>query len=401
MIDMRVGLYVTEAGLALADDEGNVIHAIKYEGDAYRKFRLVSTGNRIEELDDILRKAVELKIDEMTTHVPGIDVIAESMGIRAEIVEGPSTDERMRLMVKTGFVADERGAAELLREFAVKTGEEKIREAAARLDLHIIQVISAIDELDRIVNLLAARVREWYGLHFPELDGILQDPRMYVRVVSVLGRRENMTADNLMKLSVSRERAEVIDEARRNSKGADIREEELSLLQASATQAYNGYQLRLRLTSQLEELMRDVAPNITNLVGATIGARLIAKAGGLDGMARLPASTIQVLGAEKALFRALRKGSKPPKHGIIFQHPIIHGSPRWQRGKIARTLAAKLAIASRLDYYSGVLNPSFGEKMEERIKEIKEKYAEPPVKPKRKPKVKRTGRRHGKGKGKA
>ncbi len=395
---MRIGLYVTEAGLVLADDEGNIIQAIKYEDDAYQKFRLVSTGNRIGELDDILRKAAELKIDEITTHVPGIDTIAESMGIRADVIEGPSTDERMELMVKTGFVMDERGAVELIREFAIKTSEEKIREAAARLDLHIIQIISAIDELDRVVNLLAARVREWYGLHFPELDGIVQDPRIYVRVVSVLGRRENLTTDNLMKLSVPQERAEAIDEARKNSKGADIREEELSLLQASATQAYNSYQLRLRLTSQLEELMNRVAPNITNLVGATIGARLIAKAGGLDGLTRLPASTIQVLGAEKALFRALRKGGKPPKHGIIFQHPIIHGSPRWQRGKIARTLAAKLAIASRLDYYSGVLDPSFAEKMEKRIKEIKEKYAEPPIKPKKKPKARRKGRRHGKGK---
>ena len=123
--------------------------------------------------------------------------------------------------------------------------------------------------------------------------------------------------------------------------------------------------------------MKKIAPNITAIAGPTIGARLLAKAGGLEKLARLPASTIQVLGAEKALFRALRKGTKPPKHGILFQHPWVHGTPRWQRGKIARVIAAKLALAARIDLYRGELVKELVEKLKERIKEIKKKYPRP------------------------
>jgi nucleolar protein 56 len=113
------------------------------------------------------------------------------------------------------------------------------------------------------------------------------------------------------------------------------------------------------------------------MAGAGIGARLIAKAGSLKRMAEMPASTVQVLGAEKALFRALKTGGRPPKHGIIFQHPAIHAAPIWQRGKVARLLGAKLVLAARIDYYSGKLNQQLVDKMNAKLEEIKKKYPEP------------------------
>lgn len=393
---MKAKLIVTEAGLVLASDDGGVLYSVKYRGGWYQKYKALLSGGKVEELEEVFRRAGDMKISTLEVNIPGLDSFAESHGIRAKLVgEQLSADERVRAMLEAGLVNSEEEALELMREAAVRVGEERIKEEAARLDLHAIQIVSAIDDLDRIVNLMAARVREWYGLHFPELDGILQDPHEYIRLVSRLGRRENFTVENLERLGVKRTKAEAIEKAARESKGAEIRDEELSLLQALATQSYNNYQLRLRLTSALDELMNRIAPNVTNLVGATIAARLLARAGGLDQLARLPASTIQVLGAEKALFRALRRGTKPPKHGVIFQHPLVHGSPRWQRGKIARALAAKLAIASRIDYYSGILDPSIKEKLEERIKEIKSKYPKPPVK---KEPVKRRVKKLGRGK---
>ena len=132
------------------------------------------------------------------------------------------------------------------------------------------------------------------------------------------------------------------------------------------------------MAETVESTMNKIAPNITNVAGATIGARLIARAGGLERMARLPASTIQVLGAEKALFRAIRTGSRPPKHGILFQHEAVHMAPKWQRGKIARTLANKIAIAARIDYYRGTKAEELTGLFEKRLKEIKIKYKEPP-----------------------
>ncbi|MCI4461074.1 MAG: C/D box methylation guide ribonucleoprotein complex aNOP56 subunit, partial [Thaumarchaeota archaeon] len=328
-------------------------------------------------------------------NAPGVAALAESLGMIFTQVDGPSLERRMELMTGAGLLASEEEARNLIREFAIRASEERIKEEAARLDLHAMQMVSAVDELDKVINVLAARVREWYGLHFPELDEVLQDPRLYARLVSVLGRRENFSAQRLAELGVPESKASAVEEAMRRTKGAEIRDEELALLQSLASSAYDLYQLRRRISSKLEEVMSQVAPNITSLVGATIGARLLAKAGGLDRLARMPASTIQVLGAEKALFRALRRGGRPPKHGVIFQHPAVHGAPKWQRGKIARAIAAKLAIAARMDRYSGTLDPSLKEKLDRRIQEIKEKYAKPPERTKEREREGRGGGRPG------
>jgi len=136
--------------------------------------------------------------------------------------------------------------------------------------------------------------------------------------------------------------------------------------------------LRDGLNGYVESQMKKVAPNVAEIAGATIGARLMAKAGGLDRLAILPASTIQILGAEKALFRALRTGARPPKHGILFQHQAVHTAPKWQRGKIARTLANKIAIAARVDYYRGSEDASIKAGLDKRLESIKERYKEPP-----------------------
>jgi nucleolar protein 56 len=124
--------------------------------------------------------------------------------------------------------------------------------------------------------------------------------------------------------------------------------------------------------------METVAPNVKELLTASVGARIIAKAGSLARLATLPASTIQVLGAEKALFRALKTGARPPKHGILFQHPLIHSAPKWQRGKIARAIASKVAIAARIDYYRHEgKDSSLQDRLGTRLMEIREKYKEP------------------------
>jgi len=155
------------------------------------------------------------------------------------------------------------------------------------------------------------------------------------------------------------------------------------------------YKLREEIEDYIEMAMDDVAPNVKAIVGAKLGARLISLAGGLKELAIMPASTIQVLGAEKALFRHLRSGAKPPKHGILYQYPDVNRSPWWQRGKIARALAGKLAIAARVDYFSGeYIAEELRNEIEARIKEIKEKYPNPPKrKEKPKPKKEKKGRK--------
>jgi nucleolar protein 56 len=139
------------------------------------------------------------------------------------------------------------------------------------------------------------------------------------------------------------------------------------------------------MESYVDKTMEEVAPNTRAVAGALLGARLIAIAGSLRNLAMRPASTIQVLGAEKALFRSLKTGARPPKHGLIFQHALLHDAKRWQRGKIARVLAGKLAIAVRTDAFGGrYVGDALKADIDKRLEEIREKYKEPPP-PKEKP----------------
>jgi nucleolar protein 56 len=187
--------------------------------------------------------------------------------------------------------------------------------------------------------------------------------------------------------------------------GAPLGKFDSAIIQKLASEISDLYKLREQIEDYLETAMDEVAPNLKALVGAKLAARLMSLAGGLKELAMMPASTIQVLGAEKALFRHLRTGAKPPKHGVIFQYPAINRSPWWQRGKIARALAGKLAIAARVDYFSGeYIGEELKKELEQRIKEIKEKYPNPPkrkAKPEKKKKEKKKFmEKKGKGKGK-
>jgi len=135
-------------------------------------------------------------------------------------------------------------------------------------------------------------------------------------------------------------------------------------------------QLRSALNDGLEETMKSLAPNLTALLGASLAARLLARAGGLKRLASLASGAIQVLGAEKALFRAMRTGGKPPKHGIIFQHHAIRTAPKWQRGRIARYMAGRIALAARVDAYRGELEPSILADLQHKVESLKTRALE-------------------------
>lgn len=266
-----------------------------------------------------------------------------------------------------------------LREFALKWSSIRVREASEQLDLHISQSINALDEIDKILNTVGTRMREWYGLHFPELDNLLQNITTYANIVSKVGKREEITVEFLQTLEIPNNKIEIIQMTANRSKGGKITEENLLILQSLANEVISLAQIRKTLEDHIDITMEIIAPNLKELLTATVGARLIAKAGSLKRLASLSSSTIQILGAEKALFRTLKTGANPPKHGLLFQHPVIHSAPKWQRGKLARAISSKAAIAARVDLYS--LNPesnnTLASKLNDRITEIQEKYKEP------------------------
>ena len=227
---------------------------------------------------------------------------------------------------------------------------------------------------------MSSRLREWYGLHFPELDNIIDSINGYAQIV-VAGKRENITDDVFVNAGFPDSKVQMLSLVKEKSRGGDITEKNLQIVQNLAKNILELFDLRNELEKQVDEQMNEVAPNLSAVLGTTVGARILAKAGSLQKMATMPASTIQVLGAEKALFRALKTGSNPPKHGILFQHAVVHAAPRWQRGKIARAIAAKAALASRVDVHGSGLNKTLLEKLNIRVKEIEEKYSKPVKRP--------------------
>jgi nucleolar protein 56 len=208
-----------------------------------------------------------------------------------------------------------------------------------------------------------------------------------------LGGRENFRLEALLEADIPAAKAEAIVQMAETSMGADIAETDLAQIRTLSKDVLNLYELRKEMESYLDKTMEEVAPNTRALVGSLLGARLIAIAGSLRNLAMRPASTIQVLGAEKALFRSLKTGARPPKHGLIFQAALLHDAKRWQRGKIARALAGKLSIAARADAFGGnFIGERLNAALDKRITEIKEKYKEPPP-PKERPIPERRERR--------
>ncbi|MDA4125565.1 MAG: C/D box methylation guide ribonucleoprotein complex aNOP56 subunit [Thaumarchaeota archaeon] len=275
-------------------------------------------------------------------------------------------------------IPEDSPSIEAIREKSIAAAEEAIRKSGSRPDLHLVQAIQALDDTDKFLNITATRAAEWYGLHFPELTQMLQDNVALCKMIVASGRRDGFTQESLQGRGFTEKKVEAILTAKERSKGGEISDQDMARVKALASLAVELSGERDKLNEYVESAMKKISPNVSAIAGSTIGARLMAKAGGLDRLAVLPASTIQILGAEKALFRALRTGARPPKHGILFQHQEVHTAPKWQRGKIARTIANKIAIAARVDYYRGSEEASLKPGLDKRIENIKEKYKEPP-----------------------
>ena len=127
---------------------------------------------------------------------------------------------------------------------------------------------------------------------------------------------------------------------------------------------------RKNIEEYIDHKMEDIAPNLRLLVGPTLGAKLISHAGGIKRLAMYPSSTVQIMGAEKALFRHLKSGDRPPKYGLIYQHPQVRGAKWWNRGKIARMLAGKISLAVRRDVFTKTIDENVSEEFKEKAEEI-------------------------------
>ncbi len=360
------------------------------------KLGKTETGQVIDEVARLVEKLQAKGYDKFVFENPELARNAcKKLKIEA-IAETPSEAGNLlrenleRIALEVEFVKKEAELRELTHNVSTGLTKIRVKKAAEKRDLVAAQAIQTIDDLDKTINLFMSRIREWYGLHFPELNRLVEKHETYARLVADLGQRKNFTFESLQKEGLPKTKAKQIVETASSSMGADLTETDLDQIQDICRNTLDLYKARQTLESYLDTTMGEVAPNIQALVGSLLGARLIAISGGLNNLAKMPASTIQVLGAEKALFRALKTGTRPPKHGIIFQHTLIHDAKHWQRGKLARALAGKLAIAARSDAFSGkYMGDSLKADLESRTEEIQKKYEKPPVNKKTPPSRKR------------
>ena len=370
---------LTELGIGVFDGD-TCMKTITFSQPADDYIFIKKGKSRISELSKfLLNEQNDVIVNDLALH----DLLKKK-DIESQMMSEHDIEDiqftKPKILINANLATDENDAMQKLRDFAIQLSSSKITEVSGSPDLHVIQSINTLDDTDKIINGISSRLREWYGLHFPELDNIIDSVNGYAQIV-LAGKRENMSDDVFVNAGFPDSKIQMLSVVKEKSRGGDITEENLLMVQALAKNILELFDMRKNLEAQIDAQMEEIAPNITAVLGTTVGARILAKAGSLVKLSKMPASTIQVLGAEKALFRALKTGSNPPKHGLLFQHAVVHAAPRWQRGKIARAIAAKAAIAARVDVHGAGLNNTLLEKLNIRVKEIEEKYEKPVKKP--------------------
>ncbi|KAF8211611.1 hypothetical protein K438DRAFT_1807601 [Mycena galopus ATCC 62051] len=224
----------------------------------------------------------------------------------------------------------------------------KLKFSPDKVDTMIVQAIALLDDLDKEINIYAMRVKEWYGWHFPEMAKIIVDNIAYAKVIRLMGFRTNASATSFAAI-LPEDLEEVIKAAAEISMGTEISDSDIAHIHSLCDQVISISAYRTQLAEYLRNRMVAIAPNLTALVGELVGARLISHAGSLLSLAKHPASTVQILGAEKALFRALKTKHDTPKYGLIYHASLIGQAPPKLKGKMARMVATKAALSIRVD----------------------------------------------------
>lgn len=250
----------------------------------------------------------------------------------------------------------------------------KLKFTADKVDIMIVQAIGLLDDLDKEINIYAMRVREWYGWHFPEMVKIVNDNMFYAKCILRMGFRTNAKNCDFSDILGDETMEENMKKTAETSMGTEISDFDLLNIRSLCEQVVSLSEYRIQLFDYLKNRMNAIAPNLTMMVGELVGARLIAHSGSILNLAKHPASTIQILGAEKALFRALKTKTDTPKYGLIYHASLIGQAGPKIKGKISRVLAAKTALAIRVDALGEAEGPTIGidsrMKVEARLRQL-------------------------------
>ena len=325
--------------------EGKAVRSAPFPKDAG------SISDRLERIGNGELLEEEMRLAPDATHV--VDRRLSKIGMVTKF------DSSFLKPEDFGFTLD------LYREATIQLAKRVVKSSIGA-DVYLGHAVRAYDDLVFTSNMLSERLHEWYSLHFPELQEVLS-PEKYVDAIADGGARDAILSSMGSKM---------------DSIGADIDEEDLKSIRDLAEALRSGTRARKEIERYIDSRMIVVAPNVAAIAGPLIGARLIMQAGSLGRLASMPSGTVQLLGAEKAMFRHLKKKTRPPKHGILFQHSLVHNAPGWQRGPIARALASKVSMAARADAYThNDISASLLEQLDARVEEIRKQRKAPPKKP--------------------
>lgn len=393
---MKIYLAVTMVGPFLIDDNRNVIGVQYFEttpAKASEKIIQLNQGTLIQEIKDILK---EHKKDEIYVQKPSLGRLLSENGYKIiSNYENPIIDQFHKnivsYLVSTGLFSSKDNYLKYLYETSILITRERVKFAAEKRDRLVVHAIETIDDIDKTLNLFSGRLREFYGMHFPELVDAIDNHYSFAIIVSKSGDKSNISKKLLVDdLKIPDSKAQKLLDAREKSMGSTLLDQDIKIIQDQALIVVDLFERRQSLEKWMEETMQVIAPNICGVTSALIGARLIALAGSLKDLALCPSSKLQVLGAEKALYRTIKTGAPPPKHGIIFQDPRLNQAKWWQRGKIARVISGKLSIAARMDYFEAENKAEeLAEEVNAKINEIIQKYPEPSEKAKQSPQPQR------------
>lgn len=336
---------------------------------------MISEGTVSEYLENFLETNIPKK-SRLGVHRDPKMKSAVADVVKAEVFADDSSDELLRgiRMHFHKFVSalSPADAVKAQLGLAHSYSRSKVKFNVHKSDNMIIQSIALLDQLDKDINTFAMRVREWYSWHFPELIRVVTDNIQYARVVAVIKNKSTLTEDSIPGLTevlMNETLAVNVLEAAKYSMGTDISDIDLINIEMFAKRVVQLAEYRSSLHAYLSSKMTAVAPNLAALIGDQVGARLISHAGSLTSLAKYPASTVQILGAEKALFRALKTKGKTPKYGLLYHSTFIGRAKTKNKGRISRYLANKCSIASRMDCFSEANTDVFGKKLREQVEE--------------------------------
>ncbi len=347
---MTIYIASSPIGAIAVNEQRTPISFISFKNDAKK---------RADELEDCKKKAIsdsEKKLLSQLKEKGKIILETKKEGHEHEF-PNPAGDylrgNMLDIARKNSIIKEKSELLSIIHETSTELTVRKMRNSVGE-DKLLLQAINTTDELAKQVNTMAMRLREWYGYYFPEL-------------VELTGNNENLAkyvSETLYRTDI---KGIIVDE----SMGVNLKNEDLEEIKKYAKKIIILVDEKKELEKYIERKASIVAPNMTDIVGGLLVSRLIAHAGTLEKLAGFPSSTIQILGAEKALFRFLKGAGTSPKHGLIFQSSFIQRAPNQSRGKIARTLASKLSLAAKMDFYKN--NSGLGKKYKNDIEEILKK----------------------------